>query len=103
MKGIAITACGLVLLGCAKEQPASHIIADNAVDTVSAIQQSLPKECKTDSNELLFTVAKREIRNITTQCNTEKAEITRDKLKWKLSFWALIGVVAAYILRKILK
>lgn len=93
----------LLLSGCAKEKPAYEQSTQNAIDTITAIEQGLPTECKTDANKLLFNVSRKETARIKTDCDEAVAKITRDKLKWKLSFWALIGIVAAYILHKLLK
>ena len=93
----------LLLAGCAKTEPVSETIADNAVNTVVAIEKTLPDECKTEAVTTQLTVVKSEIRSITSACEAEKNVITQDKLKWKISFWALIGVIIAYILKKITK
>ena len=92
----------MLLCGCAREKPTYETVADNAVDIITAIEQGLPTECKTDTNKLLFNVGRKEISNVKTACDERVDKITRDKLRWKLSFWALIGVIAAYIAKKIL-
>ena len=92
-----------MLSGCAKEKPAYEQSTQNAIDTITAIEQGLPTECKTDANKLLFNVSRKETASIKKDCDKAVADVTRDKLKWKLSFWALVGVVAAYILKKVLK
>lgn len=93
----------LLLASCAKQEPLSETIADTAVNTVTAIEQSLPVECKTDAITTQFIIAKTEIRNVKNACENEKKEITRDKRKWQFGFWALVLVIGAYITRKILK
>lgn len=103
MKTITLISVSLLLFGCTREKPTYETVADNAVDIITAIEQGLPTECKTDTNKLLFNVGRKEISNVKTACDERVDKITRDKLKWKFSFWALIGVVAAYILRKVLK
>lgn len=92
-----------MLNGCTKSKPVYEPIAENATNTITAIEKSLPKECQTDANSLLFNVARKEIINITTACNTEVDKVGKEKLKWKLSFWVLIGLMGAYILKKISK
>lgn len=103
MKTITLISVSLLLFGCIREKPTYETVADNAVDIITAIEQGLPTECKTDTNKLLFNVGRKEISNVKTACDERVDKITSDKLKWKFSFWALIGVVAAYILRKVLK
>lgn len=93
----------VLLSGCARETPVSETLTENAINATTALEQTLPSECKSDAIVTQITVIKTEIRAIKSACQTEKDEITRDKLKWKLAFWALVGVVAAYILRKVMK
>ena len=92
----------ILLNGCVREKPTYETVADNAVDIITAIEQGLPTECKTDTNKLLFNVGRKEISNVKTACDERVDKITRDKLKWKLSFWALVTVIAAYIAKKVL-
>lgn len=91
------------LCACGKTQPVSETIADNAVNATTALEQQLPKECKTAAITTQFDVVRTEIKSVKTACQTEKDIITKEKLQWKVSFWALIGVIIAYILRKVTK
>lgn len=93
----------ILLAGCAKETPASQEMANNAVDTITAIHQSLPTECRTDSNELLFQVAKREVKAVAAQCTAEKQHIEHEKLRWKFATFGLVIAIVAYIVRKLMK
>ena len=93
----------LLLAGCAKNEPVSETIADNAVNATTALEKTLPEECKTESIKAQLTVIKTQIRAINSACETEKEVITGEKLRWKYSFWILIGIIAAYILRKVTK
>ena len=97
--------CLLVLLlaGCAKSEPVSSTIADNAVNNVTALEQALPAECKTDAIVTQLTVIKTEIRAVKKSCDAEKDVITKEKLKWKMSFWGLVCVIGLYISRRFLK
>ena len=93
----------VLLAGCAKQEPLSETIAETAINTVTAIEQSLPVECKTDAVATQFIIAKTEIRNVKNACENEKKDILRDKRKWQVGFWALVLVIGAYITRKIMK
>jgi PBP1b-binding outer membrane lipoprotein LpoB len=93
----------LLLAGCAKNEPVSETIADNAINATNALEQSLPAECKTAAINTQITVIKTQIKAITSACETEKNDITRDKLKWKYSFWVLIGIILAYVFKRMTK
>lgn len=93
----------LLLAGCAKNEPVSETIADGAVTATTALEKTLPEECKTDAIKTQLTVIKTQIKAITKACETEKNDITRDKLKWKYSFWVLIGIILAYVFKRMTK
>ena len=46
---------------------------------------------------------KSQIKAINDACDTEKAEIKADKIKWQTAFWALFLVVGVFSLKKIIK
>lgn len=89
--------------GCTRDKPTYETIADNAVDIMSAIEEGLPTECKTDTNKLLFNVGRKEIKNIKTSCDEQVQKITREKRNWQVMFWLLSGLIAVFIARKIIK
>lgn len=93
----------LVLAACSKEVSPSQSAANNAIDTITAIHQSLPEQCKTQANETLFNVAQREIQSVVEQCDIEKAEIERIVIKWRTFAVLLSLLILAYIIRKIIK
>lgn len=93
----------ILLSGCTREVPPSHEMTENAINTITAIQQSLPEECKTDANQLMFKVAEREVRGIEKQCNIEKGKIERRVTKWRLISFGLIILIAAYIAKRLMK
>ena len=103
MKTITLISVSLLLFGCAKTSPLSETISENAINATTALEKTLSPECKTEGIITQIAVIKSEIRAAKNACDTEKDIITKEKLKWKLSFWALFGVIAAYILRKVLK
>lgn len=92
----------LLLCGCAK-QPVSETIAQNAVNTATAIEKTLPKQCATDVVKTQIESVKTQITAIVQACETEKAEITAEKIRWKWAFLGLLTVVLAFIAKKIMK
>lgn len=93
----------LVLCACAKEQPASHVAAQEAIETIGVLYETLPGECKTKTTDFLITTAQKKAAKCDTECVKEKAKLEREKLKWQWSFWALAVVVGVYFARKVLK
>lgn len=93
----------LALVGCAKNTPVSETIANNAINATTVLEQSLSADCKTDAITTQITVVKTQIRAISGACESEKDAITTEKLRWKWSFWALVGIIGVFLARKILK
>jgi hypothetical protein len=46
---------------------------------------------------------KSQIKTINKVCDTEKAEITAEKVRWKWAFWGLFIVVSIFIAKKVIK
>lgn len=104
MKHFTILLIFTVLLsGCQKEVPASHIAAQNAINTISAMYEGLPQECKTDTSKLLSRVAQNEVVEVENHCKNEKAKIEREKIKWKAGFFGLFLAIVIYVIKKVLK
>ena len=104
MKRFTILLVFTVLLsGCAKQPVASETIAEGAINAATAIEQTLPKECATQAIKTQITALKTQIKAITVASQSEKQIIEQEKIRWKWSFLALLFVVGAFVLRKVLK
>ena len=90
-----------ILSSCTK--PVSNDLANNAINQATALEQSLSSDCATESIKTQIKGIKSEINAITKACNTEKAEIRADKVKWQTAFWALFVVISVFGLRKVIK
>ena len=62
----------LLLLSACSHTTASETIADNAVNTVNTMYNSLPKECKTQTVTDLRDNSLKEIKAIVKSCQEEK-------------------------------
>lgn len=93
----------VLLSGCQREQTPTHIAAQNAVNVIAALYESLPAECKNDTNAKLTMVAQNQVMEVETHCKAQIKEIEREKIKWKLGFLALSIVILVYAVRKVLK
>lgn len=93
----------LVLCACAKEQPASHVATDNAVQAIEAMYEALPVECKTNTTAMMKVVAQNDVRQVRTHCDNEKAKLERENLKWKGVSGLLVLVMVAYAVKRFLR
>ena len=100
---ILLIIVGLLIVGCAKQQPASETIANSAQESLNAISATLPKDCKSDPVTAQINAAKTAINATVTACNNEKDIIKADKRKYQLLFFALLIMVLANTARKVLK
>ena len=78
-------------------------MAESAINTATAIEQSLPKQCATDGIKSQITAIKTQITAITQACETEKAEIQAEKIKWKTAFFGLLIAIAVFVIRTVAK
>lgn len=92
----------LLLCGCARDEP-----IQNATKTlnnqITALENSLPDTCKTESVNAQINAIKTQIATIQSVCDTEKAKITAEKVRWQWAFFALLLIIAAYVGKKIAK
>lgn len=93
----------LVLCACAKEQAASHVAAQEAIETIGALYETLPSECKTKTTDFLVTMAQNKAAACDTECAKEKAELRRDKMKWKGMSGMLALVIIVYAVKRFLR
>ena len=85
------------LFGCAKQTTPTETVANSAKESITALVAAKP-ECKDVGN-----VCNSQIESIVASCDLEVSSINKDLIKWKWSFWGLLIVVAAYLIKKILK
>jgi len=93
----------IALTGCSRNEPVSNTIADNAINATTALEQGLKAECKTAAITTQITVIKTQIKAVANACQTEKDQITQEKIRWKWSFWILMAVIGAYITKRVFK
>lgn len=93
----------LLLFGCAKTTPASENAANSAQESLNALEQTIKPECKTKAVESQINAVKSSINAIVTSCESEKAEIVADKIKWKSAFFTTIIIVLIYLVKKVMK
>jgi outer membrane murein-binding lipoprotein Lpp len=103
MKPVILILSILLLSGCAKEQPASHVAAQEAIKTIGALYETLPSECKTKTTDFLVTMAQNKAAKCDTECAKEKAELRRDKIKWKSVSSLLALVIIVYAVKRFLR
>lgn len=91
-----------LLNGCSNTS-VSENIANSAINTATALEESLPTGCYTNAIKSQITAIKTQITAITESCETEKAAIRADKVKWQTAFFGLLLAIAVFILKKVLK
>lgn len=104
MKRFTILLILTVLLnGCAKEQPASHVAAQEAIETIGVLYETLPGECKNKTTDFLITMAQNKAAKCDSECVKEKAKLEREKLKWKGVSGLLALVIIVYAVKRFLR
>lgn len=93
----------LLLCGCAKKADPVDTITDTAHQQIVAIRESLPPECKTAAIDEQLKAHDGTVDSIKAMCDTQKAALNSEKLRWQWAFFALVGGIGLYFARKILK
>lgn len=79
----------------------------NAIDAVNAsvdaLEQSLPKECKTKATDAQLIAIRKEIATVERDCDVAIDKANSEKVKWKTAFFGLLLVVGVWIARKLIK
>ena len=96
MRIISFLACFL-LLGCGSAT-VSENIAQTAKESISIAYRSLPKECKTKDNEMLYINAQKQVDHVVESCKLEMQKL-EERLRYKnLLIFGLSGFVCILVL-----
>lgn len=87
----------ICLFGCSKTATPTDVVADNAKETINTIVANKP-ECKD-----VGAACNQQIEAVRASCTLQTDKITEEKIKWKISFWTLVGVIVIYLIKKIMK
>ena len=97
--------CGLFFLCCmlcsCTIGSATHDAITNATKSVDALSVSITPECMTVGIEKQINNIKKQIESIKPICENDLAVERADKNKWKVAFFALLGIVVFYLFGKI--
>lgn len=84
----------VLLSGCSKTTP-TDIIGNAAKESINTIIANKPA-CKD-----VGVACNKQIDAVISSCDDAKKVITEQKIRWKMSFWGLLIVVCAYIIRRL--
>ena len=102
MKHFVILLFYIILLGgCVKQPLPSESIAESAITSTNALEQTLSDGCITDSVKTQIKAIKTQIKAITVASKNEKKAIEQEKIRWKWAFLGLLMVVMAFVARKL--
>ena len=103
MKRFTILLILTVLISGCRTTP-THDMTENAQTALTALEQSIPEQCATESIKTQIKGIKTQIntieKNCTKICEDEKAVIRADKIKWQVAFFGLLGVIIAWFMGK---
>lgn len=91
-----------ILCSCAGGS-ATHEAIDAVNASLDALEQSLPKECKTKAIDSQFVAIRKETAAIKKDYDAEISKANSERVKWKTAFFALAVVIAAFVGRKVFR
>ncbi len=80
---------------------ATDSVVNSAIQTLDALEQSIPTECKTKAINSQFIAERVNIESIKTTCEIEKQAIEQVKIKWQIAFFSMIAIIVIWFVRKI--
>lgn len=94
-----LAACAFLLLGCTSTPPASETLTESTKEAISALEKSLPKECKTESVKAQFGALTAKVDANLATCEAEKALLEEKKRlsdTW-VGFWFTGCVILLFL------
>lgn len=79
----------------------NHEAIDTVHTSVDALEQSLPKECKTAAINKQIESLHKQITVAETQCNNVIKEEKSNTIKWKTAFFGSLLVIGIWLLKKL--
>lgn len=92
----------LILCSCGTPT-GNHEAIDVVSNSVVALEQSLPKECKTQAIQTQIDGLHKQLAVAESVCDDAIKQEKSNTIKWKTAFFGLLLVVGVYIMRKVLK
>lgn len=79
----------------------NHEAIDAVGTSVNALEQSLPKECKTKGIQTQIDGIKKQLVVAESRCDDEIRKEKSNTIKWKTAFFGLLLVVSVWLLKKL--
>lgn len=86
----------LLLCSCSTTSPVDNI-ADAAINNVTAIEKTLPSECKSEAVIASLGAIKSEVKSIASVCATEKQVLQNKIDKLNVINMVLLGIIAGIL------
>ena len=100
MKCYLLLFLSLLMLSSCGSSSATHDAVVDLKDSISNLDNSLPVECKTEATAKTIADLNAKADRIDKYCETEKASIRSDKVKWELAFMIMFALYLFSLVRK---
>lgn len=100
MKTIAIALIGCLLCACSAKTPTESAV-QAATESITALEKSLPKECKTEAVNAQIAALTTQVENTLLYCENEKKVLKLEKDRLLMVLFFMTVVIGVYIIKKI--
>lgn len=100
---VIILLLSFMISGCSKTVDPVESLTDAAHQQIVAIDESLPKECRTKAIKEQLKAHDETVESIKMNCDTQRQLLNEEKIRWKWSFITLLVMILAYFGRKAIK
>jgi hypothetical protein len=100
MKTITIALIGCLLCACSATTPTESAV-NAATESITALEKSLPKECKTEAVNAQIAALTTQVENTLLYCENEKKVLELEKDRLLMVLFMMAVVMGVYIIKKI--
>lgn len=90
----------LLLVGCTTQTPTESAV-NAAIESITALEKSLPKECKTESVNAQIAALTTQVENTLLYCENEKKVLELEKDRLLMILFVMAAVISLYVIKKI--
>lgn len=98
--GLLLLSCMLCSCTCST---ATHDIVDSVNTQLAALEESLPKECKTKAIQLQIDGIQKQTAGFEKSCDLLVNKMRSEKIKWQAAFYGLLLIVGLWLSRKLFR
>lgn len=96
-KLLALFCLPVLLVSCSTQSSVSHSALGNVENSLTALEKSLPSNCKSEDIIERFKVIRGEMVTVREGIEAQLKAEQADTVRWRWAFWSLVIVIATFV------